>query len=214
VDVRMLVRVDVDGAVVIGAGPRAMVDEDGVAAPTEACAVPAVDSEGWADDDGWAEADSSGDDESGARCVEDYCGIVDGDVVVGGVDGLDFDGSAVVDYVVVGGGGEIAVVVGGLTLTLDCVHDVVTLNEDSVAEVAGPLWVAGHHVENRGKGQEGEDAGVPGKVVGLDGLCEGVSRQIGVLLGPVGGVGDFLPEGGGGEDLGEERIGVEGDALD
>src|SRR5580704_19061817 len=146
VDVRMLVRVDVDGAVVIGAGPGAMVDEDGVAAPAEACAVPAVDSEGWTDDDRRAEADSGGDDESWARCVEDYCGIVDGDVVVGGVDGLDFDGSAVVDHVVVGGGGEIAVVVGGLTLALYGVHDVVALNENGVAERAGPLWIASHHV--------------------------------------------------------------------
>ena len=35
-----------------------------------------------------------------------------------------------------------------------------------------------------------------------------------MLLGPGGGVGDLLPEGGGGDDLGEERIGIEGDALD
>jgi hypothetical protein len=82
-----------------------------------------------------------------------------------------------------------------LTLALYGVHDVVALNEDGVAEVAGPLGVAGHHVEDRGKGQEGQEARIPGEIVSLDGLCEGVSGQVGVLLGPGGGVGDFLPEG-------------------
>ena len=103
---------------------------------------------------------------------------------------------------------------GGLALALDCVHDVVALDEDCVAESAGPLRIARHHVEDGGKGQEGEEAGVPGEVVGLDGLGEGVAGEVGVLLGPGGGVGNLLPEGGGGEDLGEERIGIEGDALD
>ena len=133
-DVGMLVRMHVDGAVVIGACTGAMIDEDGVASPAEAGAVPTVDSEGWGDDDGWAEAYSGGDHESGSRCVEDDRGVVDGNVVVGGIDGLDFDVSAVVDYVVVGGGGKIAVVVGGLALALYGVHDVVALNKDGVAE--------------------------------------------------------------------------------
>src|SRR5271168_2687678 len=102
-NVGMHVGVDVDGAVVIGACPGAMVDEDGVAAPAETGAVPTVDTEGWSDDDRRAEADSGGDDESGTRCVEDDGGVVDGNVVVGGIHRLDFDVSAVVGYVVVGG---------------------------------------------------------------------------------------------------------------
>ena len=35
-----------------------------------------------------------------------------------------------------------------------------------------------------------------------------------MLLGPGCGIGDLVPERGGGDDLGEERIGIEGDALD
>src|SRR5271170_2814539 len=58
VGVGMGVGVDVDGAVVVGASPGAVIDEDGVAAPSEAGAVPAVDAEGRADGDGWAEADA------------------------------------------------------------------------------------------------------------------------------------------------------------
>ena len=212
--VGMRVRVDVDGAVVIGAGPGAMVDEDGVAAPAEARAVPTIDSEGRTDDDRWAETDSCGDDEAGGRCVEDDCGIVDGNVVVGRIDGLDFYRSAVVDYVVVGRGGEVAVVVRGLALTLNGVHDVVSLNENGVAERAGPGGVTGHHVEDGGKGQQGEDAGVPGEIVGLDGLGERVAGEVGVVLGPGGCVGNLLPESCGGEDLGEKRVRVESDPLD
>lgn len=191
----MRVGVNVDGAVVVGACPGAMVDEDGVATPAESGAEPTIDTEGRGDDDRRAKTDSGSDDESGTGGVEDDGGVVDRNVVVRGIDGLDLDVSAVDDYVVVGGGGEIAVVVRGLALPLDGVHDVVSLNEDSIAESAGPLLVARHHVEHGGKGQEGEHAGVPGKIVSLDGLREGVASEVAVLLGPGGGVWDLLPEG-------------------
>jgi len=199
--VGMCVGVNVNVAVVVGTGPGVVVDDDGMTSPAEACTVPSVDAEGGADGDGGAEADSRGDDESGAWAVEDDRGAVDGDVVVGGVDGLDFDVAAVVGDCVVGVGNEVAVVVGQAALALDSVHDVRALAEDGVAEGAGPLRVAGHHVEDVGERQEGEDAGVPGEIVGLDGLGEGVAGHEAVLLGPGGGVGDLVPEGGGGEDL-------------
>ena len=93
----------VDGAVVIGARPGAMVDEDGVASPAESGAVPTIDTEGWGDDDRRAEADSGGDDEAWAGCIEDDRRAIDGNVYVSGVDGLDLDVSVVVGYVVVWG---------------------------------------------------------------------------------------------------------------
>jgi hypothetical protein len=212
--VGMGVGVNVDVAVVVGAGPRMVVDEDGVTSPAKACTVPAVASEGGADGDDGAETDSCADDESGAGPVEDDRGTIDGDVVVGGVDGLDFNVATVVRNGVVGVGDEVAVVVGEAALALDGVHDVRALAEDGVAKGAGPLRVAGHHVKDVREGQEGEDARVPGEVVGLDGLGKGVAVHEAVLLGPGGGVGDLIPEGGGGEDLGEERVGIKGDALD
>jgi len=104
-DVGVLIRVNVDPSVVVGATPGAMVDEDCVTAPTEACTAPTVDAEGRADDDGGAEADGSAYYKAWAGCVEDNCRIVDGNVIVGRVDGLDFDVAAVVDDRVVGGGG-------------------------------------------------------------------------------------------------------------
>ena len=155
---------NVDATVVVGTSPGAVIDEDGVAAPAEACSIPAVYAEGRADGDGWAEADSGGDDESGTGGVEDHRRSVDGDVIVGGVDGLDFEIAAVVDYVVVGVGCKIAVVVREPPLTLDGVHDVASLNEDGVAETTCPLRIGGHHVQNGGKGQEGEDAGAQGRL--------------------------------------------------
>ena len=94
------------------------------------------------------------------------------------------------------------------TLALHGVHYVRALNENGVAESVIPLGIARHHVENRGEGQESEDAGVPGKIVSLHGLGEGVPIEVAVLLGPGGGVGNLIGEGGGGENLGQEGIGV------
>ena len=102
----------------------------------------------------------------------------------------------------------------GLALTLDGVHDVGTLAEDGVAKCACPLRVVGHRVENGGEWEEREDAWIPGEIVGLNGLSEGVTCERCVLLRPRGCIGDLIPKSGGGEDLGEERVGVEGDALD
>ena len=147
-DVGVGVGMNVDAAVVEGSSPGAVVDEDGVSAPAEACSVPAEDPEGGSDGDGWAKADTGSDDEAGTRSVEDDGGAVDRDVVVGGIDGLDFEVSAVVDHRVVGVGGKVAVVVCGTALTLDGVHDVGPLTEDGVAKAAGPLRIVGHHVED------------------------------------------------------------------
>src|ERR1700722_3322479 len=108
-DVGVGVGMHVDAAVVVGAAPGLVVDHDGVSAPAEACAVPAEDAEGRADGDDGAEANGSADDEAWAWGVEDDCGVVDGNVVVGGVDGLDLDVAAVIDDVVVGVGREVAV---------------------------------------------------------------------------------------------------------
>ena len=47
----------------------------------------------------------------------------------------------------------------------------------------------------------------------LNGVGQGIAGQIAVLLRPAGGLGDLVIEGGGGEDLGEQRIGIKRDAL-
>ena len=165
------VGVNVGGAVDVGAGPVAMVDEDGVVAPAKACAKPAVASEGWTDNDGWAETDGSAGVVAGAGGVEDYGGVVDGDVVVVGVVGLDLDVAAVVYDVGVVVAGEVAVVAGLAAHALDGVHDVLALVEDGVAELASPVRVAGHGVEDGGEGQKREDAGIELQVVGLNCLA-------------------------------------------
>ena len=65
----------------------------------------------------------------------------------------------------------------GLALTLHGVHDVRALAEHCVTESARPLWIASHHVEYGGEWQERENAGIPRKIVGLDGLGERISRE-------------------------------------
>ena len=197
-DVRVRIGVDVGAAVDVGAGPGAVVDEDGVATPTEACAEPAEAAEVDAERDGCAEADGSADEEAGPRGEEDYSGIVVGNVVERRIEGLDLEVSAVVDYVVVLVVGEVAVVLGLATHALDGVHYVLALGEDGVAELGGPAWVLGERVEDRGEGQERENAGVEVEIVSLDGGTERVAGDVGVLVGPVGGVGNFVPVGGGG----------------
>jgi hypothetical protein len=208
------VRVNIDSAVGIGSGPGVVVDEDGVSSPAEACGVPAEAAERGSDGDDGAEADRCADDQAGTRSVEDDAGVIDGNVIGGRIDGLDFDVAAVVDDIIVCVGLEVAVAPGLLTEALDSIHDVGSLVEDGVAESAGPLGVVCHRVEDAGEGQEGENAGIPGEIVGLDGLGEGVAGEVIVQLCPGGGVGDLVPESGRGEDLREQRIGIKCDALD
>ena len=150
----------------------------------------------------------------GRGAAEDDERIVDRDVVEIGVEGMDLDVAALVDDIDIGVGGEVAVAVGLAAQALDGVHHVVALDEDGVAELAGPVGVAGHHVEHGREGQQREDAGVPGKVVGGNGGAEGIAMEVAVLVGPLGGVRDFVPVGGCGEGLGEQRIGIERDAID
>jgi hypothetical protein len=212
--VGMGIGVNVGAAVVVGATPRAMVDEDCVGSPAEARTVPAINSEGRANGDDWAKAKCSSNVKTRTWCVEDDRRAIDGDVIICGVDGLNFEIAAVVGYVVVGVGGKVAVAASDATLALDGIHDVRALAENRVAEGTSKLRVAGHHVENRREGKESKDAGIPGKTVGLDRLGDGIASKGRVLLGPGGCVRDLVPVGGGGENLGEERIGVECDALD
>ena len=83
---------------------------------------------------------------------------------------------------------------GGTALALDCVHDLVALAEDGVAEGAGPLDVSGHGVEYGGRAG-GQGRLDPEEVVGTDGTGEGVAGEARVLLGPRGGVSDLVPVG-------------------
>src|ERR1700722_3181575 len=177
-NVGMGVGVNVDAAIDVGPAPWTGVDGDGVAAPTEACPIPAEAAEWRSDGDGRAEVDGAANEESWARREEDDARAIDGDIVEGRVDGLDFDVAVVVDDVVVGVGGEVAVASGRAAHALYGVHYIGLLVEDGVAERAGPLGITRHHVEHGGEGQEGKDTGVPGEIVGLDGLGEGVAVEV------------------------------------
>src|ERR1039458_1826862 len=198
----MRIGMDVGSMVDVGACPWAMVDEQGVVAPAEACAEPPEAPEGYAEGYGGTEADGATDEEAGSRRAKDDEGVVDGDIVEVRIIGLDFDVTALVDDVDIGVGGEIAVAVRLAAQALDGVHHVGALDENRVAELAGPVGIAGHHVEYGWEGPKREDAGVPREGGGGDGSTERIALQIAVRGGPGGGVRELIPISGCGEQIG------------
>ena len=158
------VGMDVCPAIDVGAGPGAVIDQDGMGAPAEAGSEPAEAAERWTNSYGWPEVNGASDVEAGTRWSEDDDGTIYGDVVEVGIVGLDLNVAAGVDYIDVGVGGEVAVVAGLAAETLNGVHDFLLLVQEGVAELAGPGWVAGHHVEDGGKGEKREDAGSQGRL--------------------------------------------------
>jgi len=103
---------------------------------------------------------------------------------------------------------EIAGGLGALAHRLDGVHNIVGLVVVGVAEFGGPGKIAVEFSENLGEGGEGFDAGIPGLGIGSRGDL--IGRGVGHGLTPVVGGGDLLGKGRGGENLGDEGVGVEG----
>ena len=95
---------------------------------------------------------------------------------------------------------------------LDGIHHIGALRENGVAEIVGPVDVAGHHVENGREGKQRENAGIPGKLIGIDGVGKLLAAQIVMLVRPARSVGDIVAECGGGQNLREQRVGIKSDA--
>ena len=72
--------------------------------------------------------------------------------------------------------------------------------------------MVGHHLKHGREGDEGEEGGI--EALFLRGVGEGGAGEARVLGEPVGDVENLLWVGGGGCDLREELIGIEGDGRE
>ena len=119
--------------------------------------------------------------------------------------GFDFD-----DLLVVGL--EVSLVFGFGAEFLDGGEDAGLVVEEGVAKLDGGVEFFAHHGEDGGEVDERFDAGIPRLLFEL--LGEGVAGELGVGLGEAVGLDHFQRIGGGHEDLGDERIGIEGNGRD
>ena len=145
-------------------------------------------------------------------CAVDGPGVIGGDVEELRVGGGEGDGALVVADLLLRAALEVAGGLGALAEDLHGLEDVLRLVVVGGAEGGGPGEVLVHEGEDLGEGGEALDAGIPGLGVGADGEVEGVGGELGAA--PAVGVGDLRGVGGGGEDLGDEGVGIEGDGSD
>jgi len=201
----------VDGAVVPASLPNVLIDEDAVGIPREPIYAPAPGAKGRADGDAETEIDCAADEESRARTIENDGRVIVGDADEGRIYGQDFDvRSTTDDHLRVAA--EISKIAGLAAHALNGVHDIWLLREECVTEIGGPAHIRSHHVEDGRERQQSLHARIPRQAVFGDGASHLVTAQVVVLIGPTGGIGDFVGKRGGGENLGEQGIGVERDA--
>ena len=101
---------------------------------------------------------------------------------------------------------------GALTLALNGVHDVLRLGQERVPEIDRPREVPVQHAEHRREDDERLNARVPGLILGR--VRERGALQARIGLQPPIGLDDLERIGGRGENLGDERVGVERDRRD
>ena len=145
----------------------------------------------------------------------DHCGVIGGDIDNLGIGGLNNDGLGLAaGGLVLHGdrllrvGLEVALGLGLLTQDLKGIHHALLVREKRVAELIGPSEFVVHHGQDLGKGRERFDAGVPALL--LHGAFQGVAFHVGVGFHPACGLDNFKRVGGRHQDLGHQRIGVEG----
>ncbi len=198
------------------AAPGAIVVVDAAHAPVPSPAVPApglVVGEQCPDGNRSAEGDDGrGDDDTGAGD-----GVDDGGVVLWDVNDLrvsrldDIDGlrsGLDLDHLL-GAGPEGARGVGLVAEALDGVGDLSLVAADGLADGGVVVDVAGHHLEDGGEGDEGEEGRIVTLLLG--GVGERGAGELRILRDPVGDVEDLLRIGRGGRDLGEQGVGIERD---
>ena len=59
---------------------------------------------------------------------------------------------------------QVAVFIGLMTQTLDCIHDTVLLSRDSIPQLVSPRRVLGHHLKNRRERNQGLNARIVSQI--------------------------------------------------
>ncbi len=104
---------------------------------------------------------------------------------------------------------EIAHGLGRGAQVLDGIEQVRLLDDEGVAQVLRPGHVVGHAPQDRGKGHQRLDAGVPG--LALDGVQDVLGGDVRVVVQPAVGHHNFERLGRGDQNLHHERVGIERD---
>lgn len=142
----------------------------------------------------------------GGGAGEDDVGIVGGLVDGFGVDGGDVDDAVFGFDELFVGGLEVAEGLGEGAEALDGGDDVFGLGDEGVAKLGGPFDVFVHPANDFGVVGEGLDAVAPVLVFDLG--------EVAAVVEVADGDDEFDWMGGGGQEDGEERVGVEGDGAE
>ena len=158
-------------------------------------------------------AEPEADREADSECAINSRVVIDGvpritwDINDLGVGRLDFDGSIVGDDVFLRSARrQIPLGLGLGAEALDGIHDILLLVKKSHADLGGPSQVVIQPFEDGGVMRQALDAGVPRLLVG------GV--DVAALADVTVGQDDLRGQGGGGENLSQQRIGIKGDGLE
>ena len=203
IDVAGGMAVETAGAAVVpvvdGAGILPVPDDDAAAVPVAIVVEPRAD--------GKPDAEAQPEVVRAGSLDVDDLGLVNGHVHDLGVGRQDLDLRVVDNDGLLRAALEVAEIVGFAAEALHAVHHVVRLVDEGLADLRGPLEVFIHPGEEGGNTGDGFDAIVPR--LGFDEVGAG-----GVGADEARGEDDLRGQGRGGEDLGEERIGVQGDGAE
>src|ERR1700719_1672168 len=142
--------VSVDSAINPGASPRSVIDKNSMPSPIKAGVTPSPGAKRDPQANAEAKADGTPYVKSGARGDENDCWVVSGHNYKSGVGGLNLDIRAAADDDAIVAA-QVTIVPGFFAHALHGVHNILTLGEECIAQIAGPVYVGSHGVEDRGE---------------------------------------------------------------
>src|SRR5580698_4702470 len=212
-DPRMCVRLTVIAAIHPNTTPRRAIEIDGVRAPQQIRMHPTKREKSRGDDYRRSPTDRSAYEKSWPWRTKHHERVVIRHVDVRRIDGQNLDIAVGFDDVTIRIRLQVAVLARLSAQTLHGVHDVPALHEHGVAELLGPRRIFRHQVKHRRKREQREYARVPLQIIFTNRVGKRFAFELAVLIGPRGGLGDFVPIGGCRQDLCKQRIRIQRDAA-
>src|ERR1700730_5101496 len=187
------VSVNIHTAIPPSAFPTNIVDENSVFAPTDAARTPAPRTKPCAKRNAKAKRYGTANKEARTRWREYDERIVgrhDNEVRIHWLNG-DVWTTRNHNVLV---GTQVAIFHGLPAHALDGVHNFSTLLKNRVTKIGRPGHIRSHHVEDRRKWEQRQDARVPREVVRLDGLSEFRTGEVMMFVSPLGSLGNLVGE--------------------